>query len=180
MKNFILTVLILIVTTTFSFAEDDLYPLDFHVQVYPKEIHYGDVCFFTFSVTNKGPETLLLPYGKTFLHQMGGILYCGEKEIMPLSGFDRLEGTMPNASTFYTFPGRPVKPGETMEFHFRPVWIPLPEFADRGEAIELRKILEGKERDFLLRFYFDYHCARVSSSRPLFASNGQLLYADDV
>jgi len=180
MKKFILTILVGVVLIPLLLAEDDIYPLDIQVRVYPEEIHYGDVCFLCFSVTNQGQETLLLPYGREFLHRMGGTFCQEENILMYLGGFDTLEGTMPSIHGPPSFPGRPVKPRETREFHFRLAWIPLPEFADHENAIELRKILENRERRFLLRFSTDYHRAYLRTGHPRYDANDQLLNADDL
>lgn len=157
MKKIMLKALLAVIaTTTCSTAEDDIYPLDIQMSVYPKEIKYGDACFVRFQVTNQGEETLLLPYGKKFLHKMSGRLYHEETELQFFGNFDPIEGVLARPAISYTFPGYPVQPGETMKFHIRMIWIPLPEFTHRDQAMELRRLIRRGETDFTIAFYGSY------------------------
>jgi Ni,Fe-hydrogenase III small subunit len=148
MKNLILTVLLFITAMPISHAEDKIYPLDIKVRVYPQEIRYGDACFLIGSVTNKGQETLYLPYGKTFLRWERCQLHYGDNELLfwHNEDYNRREGTMPVENTQYNFPGCPVKPGKTMEFHVRLAWLPLPEFASRQQAKELQGLVNERQK----------------------------------
>ena len=188
MKNFILAMLMGIMLANISSAEDGLYPLDIQIRVYPEKIHYGDVCFLLFSVTNNGPETLLLPYGNAFLRtrgvlyreQKGYDIFDGSKIFFHFSGIACYEESLDYSVTIYSYSGRPVKPGETMVFHIRPVWIPTPEFSDRDNAVELRKTLERRDTLFQLRSNINYHKAYASTYHPRLDAKGQLLNEDDL
>jgi len=196
MKNFILAILLGIILVPFSVAEDDLYPLDIQMQAIPEKIHYGDVCFLVFSVTNNGPETLLLPYGNNFLHTMGGVLYReqkglyydifnGPKIFQHFGSFDvREEDSTVSECTYYSYPGRPVKPGETMVFHIKPVRIPRLPSTGRDDAVELRKFLKSasmtRGETFQLRFYFNYYEEYVSTGHPRFDVKGLPLNENEI
>jgi len=180
MKSQILTPLAVIMLTTLSSADDQIYPLDIKMRVYPEEICYGDLCFLTFSVTNKGRETLYLPYGATFLRQIVGSLYCGEKAIVYLSGFDDCEGVFTyGTSAPPDYPGHPVEPGESMEFHIRMTWLPLPEFCQTKQARGLLKLVSDGEKSYRFSYLFHYRSAFFSTVRPRFDENGRLLSRED-
>jgi|GEM_PF-2230879 len=167
MKKLIFTMLIL-VATTISFAEDKLYPLDIQMRVWSEEIRYGDPCFLTFTVTNQGPETLLLPFGRGLLHCMAGKLFQGEKRILLLTGFDHFEGVMMTpCGGGYGVASRLVKPGETMKFHVRMTWLPLPEFADGEQAKEFLQLVHQGNDDFILRYNVSYVHSSKSALRKL-------------
>ena len=197
MKNFIMMILAMITTATLSFAEDDVYPLDIQMRVYPEEIHYGDACFLTFFVTNQGPETLLLPYGTTFLHTMGGVLEYGDEKFLFLHGIKSREdrerreknpgryerGEKPLAISYgvttYSYPGHPVKPGETMMFHARMAWLPMPEFAHHEPEQEFLHLVNQGERDFKIMVSSAYRLAYRATSQPEFDANNRRSQRED-
>ena len=164
-----------------SFAEEAMnpYPFDISVRVYPQEIHYGDPCFLTFSVSNQGSETVFLAYGKIFLRWSGIAVHCPENDaILSINSIflNDCEGTMPHDnSPPPRFPVRPVKPGETMEFHVRMLWLPLLEFAHNEPAKELLQLTRQDEKDFSVRCRVSYREACLSVYRPRFDKNNRFL-----
>ena len=178
------TPFIIILMAHLNYAEEKAYPLEITMSIYPERIHYGDVCFLTFYVTNKGDETLLLPYGNGFLNT-GGTLFENEKMSHPLlywnaTDFNLKEGTMSHETLIRIFPGRGVAPGETMMFHIRPIWVPMPEFAERDSTTNFRALFEQGSWDFTLQFPMRYHAAYVATSHPRYDANGYPLREEEI
>ena len=180
MKNVICIALVLLTAIPFSVADEKSYPLDFKMQVYPEKIRYGDACFLSLSVTNKGTETLLLPCGGFEDCAINGQLLYREKTLLNFRDLNVLDGTERSGLILYEFPGHPVKPGKTIEFLFCMVWIPLPEFSKRDNAIELHTLLERNQKNFLLRFDVYYHWAYAQTFHPRFDAKGLSLKENEI
>ena len=156
-------------------AEDNItfYPLDIKIQVYPEEIRYGDPCFFTFSITNQGQEALYLPYGSIEQGALGNLflkdgfcLFHGEKEVLRYSsgGLSRREVIFHSDGPPPHYASRPVNPGETMEFHVRMIWFPLPELAHDTQSKELLQLINSSEMDYKIQFSLHFDATYQLSS----------------
>ena len=178
--------IMLLLVSCFTLKADDsiksLYPIRIDLEAIPEEIRYGDICFITFSVTNEGKETLYLPYGRTFLHWGRFWLSDGTKEILSWRGedYDNCEGTMTKWGIVHMFPGKPVKPGETMAFLVRMVWLPQPEFAQDKQTKELLQWGNKGKQDYHVQFdAWLYHAAYRITSRPRHDKHSNPLYRKD-
>jgi len=160
-----------------SGSPDDggLYPLDFTMQVCPEEIRYGDVCFLTFSITNKGQEILYLPVGVKYSNYTGSMYYYlgKEKVLIYDRAFNHFESTMPD--TIHSGRAtdiRPIKPGETMKFHFRLAWFPLPEFAHSEQSKALLKRVNQGESNYKILIHLPSRDARFHTYWIRFSREG--------
>lgn len=118
MKYFCLFMLCLTASAEAQESEPTVYPLDIRVAAYPSEIHCGDICFFQFSVTNQGEETLYLPYGNTFFYTTNGQIVRDGNTFQIIADHSNTDCIVV-ASRVLLYPGRVVKPGETMRYYQR-------------------------------------------------------------
>jgi hypothetical protein len=161
--------LIVMFLTVGLFAEDKIYPLDIRVKVHPEVIRYGDPCFVTYSISNKGQETLFVPYGKSFLFRDSSGLYYGERKILSWyqSNLKKDEGLPLVSSVIVTFPRFPIKPGETMEFLIRMIWLPQPEFTHNEQAKEFLQLVKSGNKDYKFRIDKFYSVYQGAYSGPM-------------
>lgn len=161
-----------------AFDRTTLYPQDVSMTVYPEKIHFGDVCFVWFEVTNQGEETLYLPYGNEFYYTTLGYLLSSEEEIQFLGDYEHYESPI-SGCIVPEFPGRPVKPNETMTFFTRSIWLPMPEFAHDGEAVKLYNLVDGGMTDYSIWFRLCYRSDYCFVQRPLRDKNNRMLTRAD-
>jgi hypothetical protein len=126
----IITVLCVFMTIPVLAIEDkDILPIN--LNVYPKSIHIGDICFMKFTVTNESNKNLFLTYGKSI---DSGIVEFGllqeKTKIGTLHLRDEFDekgyGSPPYASVYYGHIGQLVKSGKILDFYFHGSWIPIP------------------------------------------------------
>jgi len=134
------------------------------LEVYPKEIYYGDIFFNRVKVHNGTEKTIWFsihnrPYYGTNVvlkqndlqvYQWWGGLDLWSREFFPIS-YLREPGRGDALAPFHE-----VAAHATESVFLRPLWFPMLEFSDTPEALELEKAVSSGKQQYLVKFSTKY------------------------
>ncbi|MDR1477368.1 MAG: hypothetical protein LBJ00_00320 [Planctomycetaceae bacterium] len=108
-------------------------PMTISVEVYPQEIKYGDICFGRFFATNTKEKPVNCVYSRNFLDVTTTKLFSGDEllQIFNVEFLDEHDGFCQSVSLRdgLKVPNHVVRHNETILFHIKPIWLPIPEFS---------------------------------------------------
>ena len=136
-----------------------------NLEVYPKEIYYGDIFFNRVKVQNNKEKTIYFPiHIRDHYNGTNVILKQNDAQVYQwwaMSALDHRE-YWPFSLLHIRGPGRGLEPfhevaAHTTEYVFlRPLWFPMLEFSDSPEALELEKAISSGRQQYLVEFSHDW------------------------
>jgi ribosomal protein S8 len=182
----------LLVSSCFLYADDEksetkIYPLEFDVQVYPATINFGDICFLTYRVTNRGEHTLFLPRCSALdfekVQRIGlcnSWLQVDDKVRLGLNpGIVKLLRPPYLSPPKIIHDGFAVAPNENMDFYLTTYWIPtlvIPANSQIGQlqdrVIKLKNNIDKNNNFFNIHSDVYYHNVSIHTYKKDIADRG--------
>ncbi|MDR1480806.1 MAG: hypothetical protein LBJ00_17915, partial [Planctomycetaceae bacterium] len=145
------------------------------VDIFPEKIHYGDVCFARFFATNQGKKAVYCTSGSDILDAVTTDLCHGDELLQRFNQYmyNNYDGFCTPAQVLIKvkYPRQILQHSETMMFHLRAAWLPVPELAGQmfvrrnseygdplpaGMVVDrFRDIVEQKKDIFDINFHLD-------------------------
>ncbi|MCL2347737.1 MAG: hypothetical protein FWC50_05680 [Planctomycetaceae bacterium] len=131
------------------------------LEVYPKEIYYGDIFFNRVKVHNDSEKTIWFLIHTKLDEGMNVVLKQNDAQVYQWWGGSYLWGRefFPIHLTFaFGGPGKGLQLFHEVAAHttgsvfLRPLWFPMLEFSDTPEALELEKAASSGRQQYLVKF----------------------------
>jgi len=135
------------------------------LEVYPKEIYYGDIFFNRVKVHNGTEETVWFPIHADLYMGTNVILKQNDAQVYQWwDGTNLFYREFPDINLTFAFGGpcKGLEPFHEVAAHttepvfLRPLWFPMLEFSDTPEALELEKAVSSGKQQYLVKFSTKY------------------------